>query len=99
MRLAARIFSPLVATSKLQTELAIAKLPPAPIVEANLSATTHEAAAASTERRQLTVMYCDLVGSIALLSSTPRTCGASLPPSPVLHRTGRVQWWLRRKIY
>jgi class 3 adenylate cyclase len=35
----------------------------------------------STERRQLTVMFCDLVGSTALsASSTLRTCGALLLP-------------------
>jgi class 3 adenylate cyclase len=47
---------------------AIAKLAPAPVAEVTLSATTatHETAAPSAERRQLTVMFCDLVGSTAL---------------------------------
>ena len=47
---------------------AVAKLPAAPIAEVNLSSTTstHETTAASAERRQLTVMFCDLVGSTAV---------------------------------
>jgi class 3 adenylate cyclase/predicted ATPase len=47
---------------------AIGKLAPAPVTEANLSATvpTHETTTPSAERRQLTVMFCDLVGSTAL---------------------------------
>jgi class 3 adenylate cyclase len=47
---------------------AIAKLAPPPIAEVNLTPTAdkHETTAASAERRQLTVMFCDLVGSTAL---------------------------------
>jgi class 3 adenylate cyclase len=47
---------------------AIAKLAPAPIAEVNLSPTApkHETTAPSAERRQLTTMFCDLVGSTAL---------------------------------
>jgi class 3 adenylate cyclase len=51
---------------RLRIRNAITGLAPAPIAEANLSATTHETTAASAERRQLTVMFCDLVGSTAL---------------------------------
>src|SRR6516162_7702207 len=53
---------------RLRIRNAIAKLAPAPVAEVNLSATTpkHETTAASAERRQLTVMFCDLVGSTAL---------------------------------
>jgi class 3 adenylate cyclase len=53
---------------RLRIRNGIAKLAPAPVAEANLSATSppHETAAASAERRQLTVMFCDLVGSTAL---------------------------------
>jgi class 3 adenylate cyclase len=44
------------------------KLTSAPAAEANLSPTTpkHATTAVSEERRQLTVMFCDLVGSTAL---------------------------------
>jgi len=40
----------------------------APVAEVSLSATiaAHETTTASAERRQLTVMFCDLVGSTAL---------------------------------
>jgi SAM domain (Sterile alpha motif) len=50
---------------RLRIRNAIAKLAPTPIAEANLSSTTpaHQTIAASAERRQLTVMFCDLVGS------------------------------------
>jgi class 3 adenylate cyclase len=53
---------------RLRIRNAIAKLEPAPVAEVNLSATIHkhETTAASAERRQLTVMFCDLVGSTAL---------------------------------
>jgi class 3 adenylate cyclase/tetratricopeptide (TPR) repeat protein len=53
---------------RLRIRNAIAKLAPAPVAEVNLRATTatHEPVAASAERRQLTVMFCDLVGSTAL---------------------------------
>jgi class 3 adenylate cyclase len=53
---------------RLRIRNAIAKLAPAPIAEVNLSPTTptHETTAPSAERRQLTVMFCDLVGSTAL---------------------------------
>ncbi|HKD75317.1 MAG TPA: adenylate/guanylate cyclase domain-containing protein, partial [Ktedonobacterales bacterium] len=53
---------------RLRIRNAIAKLVPAPVTQANLSATTprHETTASSAERRQLTVMFCDLVGSTAL---------------------------------
>src|SRR5262245_33141554 len=53
---------------RLRIRNAIAKLAPASVAEANLSPTSpaHETTAASAERRQLTVMFCDLVGSTAL---------------------------------
>ena len=53
---------------RLRIRNAIAKLAAAPVAEVNLSPTTpkHETTAASAERRQLTVMFCDLVGSTAL---------------------------------
>ena len=53
---------------RLRIRNAIAKLAPVPTAEVNLSVTapTHETTAASAERRQLTVMFCDLVGSTAL---------------------------------
>jgi class 3 adenylate cyclase/tetratricopeptide (TPR) repeat protein len=53
---------------RLRIRNAIAKLAPTPIAEVDLSATapTHETTTASAERRQLTVMFCDLVGSTAL---------------------------------
>jgi class 3 adenylate cyclase/tetratricopeptide (TPR) repeat protein len=53
---------------RLRIRNAIAKLATAPVAEVNLSLTTpkHETTAASAERRQLTVMFCDLVGSTAL---------------------------------
>src|SRR6516164_7570498 len=46
----------------------IAKLASTRVGEVNLSpaAPKHETTAASAERRQLTVMFCDLVGSTAL---------------------------------
>jgi hypothetical protein len=49
---------------------AIAKLAPAPVAQVNLSATApaQETTTPSAERRQLTVMFCDLVGSTALSS-------------------------------
>jgi class 3 adenylate cyclase/tetratricopeptide (TPR) repeat protein len=55
------------AGDRLRIRNAIAKLTPAPVADVNLSPTTpkHETAA-SAERRQLTVMFCDLVGSTAL---------------------------------
>src|SRR5215470_15962901 len=53
---------------RLRIRNAIAKLTPTPIAAANLSASTSklETTVASAERRQLTVMFCDLVGSTAL---------------------------------
>jgi predicted ATPase/class 3 adenylate cyclase len=56
------------AGDRLRIRNAIAKIAAAPVAEANLSPSTpkHETAAASAERRQLTVMFCDLVGSTAL---------------------------------
>src|SRR5215472_16062928 len=53
---------------RLRNRNAIAKLAPAQIAEVNLSASppTLETTAPSAERRQLTVMFCDLVGSTAL---------------------------------
>jgi class 3 adenylate cyclase len=57
------------AGDRLRIRNAIAKLATAPIAEVNLSPTalpTTETTAASAERRQLTVMFCDLVGSTAL---------------------------------
>jgi class 3 adenylate cyclase len=49
---------------RLRVRNAIAKLGLAPVAEVHLSATTPTAA--SAERRQLTVMFTDLVGSTAL---------------------------------
>jgi class 3 adenylate cyclase len=56
------------AGDRLRIRNAIAKLTPARVTEANLSAnaSAHESTAPSAERRQLTVMFCDLVGSTAL---------------------------------
>jgi class 3 adenylate cyclase/predicted ATPase len=56
------------AGDRLRIRKAIAKLARAPVAEVNLSPTAakHETTAASAERRQLTVMFCDLVGSTAL---------------------------------
>jgi class 3 adenylate cyclase len=54
---------------RLRVRNAIAKLATAPVAEVNLSPATiptTETTAASAERRQLTVMFCDLVGSTAL---------------------------------
>jgi class 3 adenylate cyclase/tetratricopeptide (TPR) repeat protein len=53
---------------RLRIRNAIAKLAPAPVADGNLSATApaHETTTPSAERRQLTVMFCDLVGSTAL---------------------------------
>ena len=53
---------------RLRIRNAIAKLVPTPIAEVNLSSasTPHESSVASAERRQLTVMFCDLVGSTEL---------------------------------
>ena len=56
------------AGDRLRIRNAIAKLATALVAEANLNATTptHETTASSAECRQLTVMFCDLVGSTAL---------------------------------
>jgi class 3 adenylate cyclase len=51
---------------RLRIRNAIAKLRPAPAAEVSATTATHETTAASAERRQLTVMFCDLVGSTAL---------------------------------
>jgi class 3 adenylate cyclase len=53
---------------RLRIRNAIVKLASTPAAEVNLSVTapTHETTAGSAERRQLTVMFCDLVGSTAL---------------------------------
>jgi class 3 adenylate cyclase len=53
---------------RLRIRNGIAKLATAPVAEVNLGPTTprHETTAASAERRQLTVMFCDLVGSTTL---------------------------------
>ena len=53
---------------RLRIRNAIAKLAPAPVAAVNFSPTIprHETTAASAERRQLTVMFCDLVGSTAI---------------------------------
>jgi class 3 adenylate cyclase/tetratricopeptide (TPR) repeat protein len=52
---------------RLRIRNAIAKLSRAPAAEVNLSPTpTPETPSASAERRQVTVMFCDLVGSTAL---------------------------------
>jgi class 3 adenylate cyclase/tetratricopeptide (TPR) repeat protein len=56
------------AGDRLRIRNAIAKLITASVAELNLSPTTpkHETTTPSAERRQLTVMFCDLVGSTAL---------------------------------
>jgi predicted ATPase/class 3 adenylate cyclase len=53
---------------RLRIRNAIARLAPAPVAEVNLSpiTPTPETPAAAAERRQVTVMFCDLVGSTAL---------------------------------
>jgi class 3 adenylate cyclase len=52
---------------RLRIRNGIAKLAPVAVAELeSTSATTRETTAASAERRQLTVMFCDLVGSTAL---------------------------------
>jgi class 3 adenylate cyclase len=53
---------------RLRIRNAIAKLPPTSIADANAATavTATERSAASAERRQLTVLFCDLVGSTAL---------------------------------
>jgi class 3 adenylate cyclase len=53
---------------RLRIRNAIGKLATAPVAEVNLSETTptHQTTAAAAERRQLTIMFCDLVGSTAL---------------------------------
>jgi class 3 adenylate cyclase len=52
---------------RLRIRNAIAKLTLPPAAEVNFSPTpTPETPSASAERRQLTVMFCDLVGSTAL---------------------------------
>jgi class 3 adenylate cyclase len=53
---------------RLRIRNAIAKIATAPVAEANLGPTSpkRETIEASAERRQLTVMFCDLVGSTAL---------------------------------
>ena len=53
------------AGDRLRIRNAIAKLATAPVAETNATPTL-ETTAASAERRQLTVMFCDLVGSTAL---------------------------------
>jgi SAM domain (Sterile alpha motif) len=61
----------------------------------------------SAERRQLTVMFCDLVGSTALsanISSTPRTCARSsahtvaAAPSRSTRRVGSLRSKWRRVL-
>jgi class 3 adenylate cyclase len=56
------------AGDRLRIRNAVAKLAAAPIAEASLGATTptHGTSAASAERRQLAVTFCDLVGSTEL---------------------------------
>src|SRR5215472_5404250 len=56
------------AGDRLRIRNAIVKQASTPVAEANLSPATptHETPPASAERRQLTVMFCDLVGSTAL---------------------------------
>ena len=56
------------AGDRLRIRNAIAKLATASVAEVNLNATTptYETTASAAERRQLTVMFCDLVGSTAL---------------------------------
>ena len=53
---------------RLRVRNAVAKLTASPAAEVSVSAATpsNETTAASAERRQLTVMFCDLVGSTAL---------------------------------
>jgi hypothetical protein len=51
--------------------------PPAPEARATTNATAREAAAASAERRQVNVMFCDLMGSTAFSAKLdPVGCGA-----------------------
>src|SRR5262249_45264266 len=67
------------AGDRLRVRKAIAKLAPAPVAEANLSVTapTPETPAAAAERRQLTVMFCDLGGSTALSARIMQTTAAT----------------------
>ena len=51
---------------RLRIRNAIASLATAPAADASSTLPRHETSAASAERRQLTVMFCDLVGSTAL---------------------------------
>ena len=52
---------------RLRIRNAIAKLAPAPVTEGNLSATASADDTPSAERRQLTVMFCDLVGGMGVI--------------------------------
>jgi hypothetical protein len=53
----------------------------------------------SAERRQLTVMFCDLVGSTALLARLdPEDLGGHGRLSSLLHGVGRAQWRFRRQV-
>ena len=64
---------------RLRIRNAIAKLAPTSDVEANTNSAVAapDVAAASGERRQLTVMFCDLVGSTALSERLdPKSCAA-----------------------
>ena len=55
--------------------------------------------ASEAERRQLTVMFCDLVGSTPLSTrSIPRICTRSCPRS-LRHRHRRPLWRFCRQVY
>src|SRR6202451_1301982 len=75
---------------RLRLRNAIAKLAPRSDVQANANTAVAalEAATAGGERRQLTVMFCDLVGSTALSERLdPKSCAAyctRIAPSAVM---------------
>ena len=54
---------------------------------------------AAGERRHLTVMICDLVGSTVLSGRLNPTCGDHRYVSPLLHRIDRAQWRFCRKVH
>ena len=88
---------------RLRIRNAIAKmgLVVTPDAKALAAADAPETPAASAERRQLTVMFCDLVGSTALSGRLdPEDLrGIVWHLSSLLHRLDRAQWGFRRQIY
>jgi hypothetical protein len=81
---------------RLRIRNAIAKLATAPVAAVNLGATsTRETTAASAERRQLTVMFCDLVGSTALSAKLDpedlRERSHSSRPKPATPRLSEIR--------